>query len=166
MAGDKTDGLKAPIFQNIATDLYDPEQVLKAIETQKRRARPEVGASYVAPRNPLEQEMAETWAELLGVEQVGVHDDFFKLGGNSILAVQLLSRVRESFGVEVPLGAIFDVPTVASLVVQIVQGQARQLDSGEMEKALAELEQLPDEEAGAASGAAAPGASGPSGGQD
>ena len=162
MAGDKSDGLKSPIFHHIATDLYDPEQVLKAIETQKRRARPEVGASYVAPRNPLEQEMAETWAELLGVEQVGVHDDFFKLGGNSILAVQLLSRVRESFGVEVPLGAIFDVPTVASLVVQIVQGRAQQLDSGEMEKALAELEQLPDE----AAASAAPGTAERSGGQD
>jgi acyl carrier protein len=141
------------MFHHIATDLYDPEQVLKAIETQKRRARPEVGGSFVAPRNPLEREMAETWAGLLGVEQVGVHDDFFKLGGNSILAVQLLSRVRESFGVEVPLAAIFDLPTVANLVVQIVQGRARQLDSGEMERVLAELEQLPDEEAGTAAGA-------------
>ena len=147
MSSEKTDPLKSPLFNRIATDLYDPEQVLKAIESQKRRARPEMEASYVAPRNPMEQELAELWAGLLGVEQVGVHDNFFKLGGNSILAAQLLSRVRESFEVDVPLRAVFEAPTVANLVIQIVQGRAVQLGGGELEKILAELEQLPDGEA-------------------
>lgn len=150
MSSEKTDRLKSPLFNRIATDLYDPEQVLKAIETQKRRARPEMEASFVAPRNPLEQELADIWAALLGVEQVGIHDNFFKLGGNSILATQLLSRVRESFEVDVPLRTVFEVPTIANLVVQIVQSRAGQLDSVEMEKVLAELEQLPDESGGAA----------------
>jgi acyl carrier protein len=145
MSSEKTDQLKSPLFNRIATDLYDPEQVLKAIETQKRRARPELEASYVAPRNPMEQEVADIWAALLGVERVGVHDNFFKLGGNSILATQLLSRVRESFEMDVPLRAVFEIPTVANLVVQIIQGKAGQLDSAEMEKVLAELEQQPEE---------------------
>ncbi len=141
MSSEKIDPLKSPLFNRIATDLYDPEQVLKAIETQKRRARPELEASFVAPRNPMEQELADIWAGLLGVEQVGVHDNFFKLGGNSILATQLLSRVRESFEVDVPLRTVFEVPTVANLVIQIIQGRAGLLDSAEMEKVLAELEQ-------------------------
>src|SRR5215218_4216412 len=89
----------------------------------------------------MEKELADIWAGLLGIEQVGVHDNFFKLGGNSILATQLLSRVRDSFEVDVPLRTVFEVPTVANLVVQIVQGRAGQLDSAEMEKVLAELGQ-------------------------
>lgn len=143
MSDDESGRPISPLFHRIATDLYDPEQVLKAIEAQKRRERPELEAPFVAPRHPLEAEMAETWAGLLGVERVGVHDDFFKLGGNSILAVQLLARVRESFGVEVPLASIFDRPTIANLVVQIVRGQTDQLDDGELEEVLAELEQPP-----------------------
>jgi acyl carrier protein len=141
MSSDKIDPLKSPLFNRIATDLYDPEQVLKAIETQKRRPRPELEADFTAPRNAMEQEVADIWAGLLGVERVGVHDNFFKLGGHSILATQLLSRVRERFEVDVPMRTVFEVPTVANLVVQIIQGRAGQLDSAEMEKVLAELEQ-------------------------
>ena len=59
MSDDKTGRPTSPLFHRIATDLYDPEQVLKAIETQKRRERPEMEAPYVAPRHPLEAEMAE-----------------------------------------------------------------------------------------------------------
>ncbi|HBL26897.1 MAG TPA: non-ribosomal peptide synthetase, partial [Acidobacteria bacterium] len=69
---------------------------------------------YVAPRTPVERRLCEIWEELLGVEQVGIEDNFFDLGGHSLLATQVVSRVRSDLGVEVPLRAIFEHPTVGS----------------------------------------------------
>jgi amino acid adenylation domain-containing protein len=68
---------------------------------------------FVAPRTPIEELLAGTWSAVLGVEQVGIHDDFLELGGHSLLATQLLSRVREAFRVELPLASLFEEATVA-----------------------------------------------------
>jgi amino acid adenylation domain-containing protein len=68
--------------------------------------------NFVAPRNETEEVLAGIWCELLHLKRVGVHDNFFQLGGHSLLATQLISRVRNAFGVELPLQALFDAPTV------------------------------------------------------
>ncbi|HEX6471811.1 MAG TPA: amino acid adenylation domain-containing protein [Streptosporangiaceae bacterium] len=73
------------------------------------------GAGYVAPRTPTEQVLAEIWAEVLGLDRVGVEDDFFALGGDSIQGVRALSRMRAALGVELSARAVFDAPTVARL---------------------------------------------------
>jgi amino acid adenylation domain-containing protein len=73
------------------------------------------GRVWVAPRTPLEELLAGVLAVVLGVERVGLRDSFFDLGGHSLLATQVLSRVRESLGVEVPLAAFFEKPTVEGL---------------------------------------------------
>jgi len=68
-----------------------------------------------APRDPVEETLAAVWCEVLGLARVGRHDDFFGLGGNSLVAIQAVSRLRAVFGAEVPLRWLFDAPTLAEL---------------------------------------------------
>ena len=84
-------------------------------ERPPRYTRALLETSYVAPQTPTEQTLAAIWQEVLGVEQVGTHDNFFDLGGHSLLATQVISRVRSQVQVEVPLRNFFDMPTIERL---------------------------------------------------
>ncbi|HEV3052650.1 MAG TPA: condensation domain-containing protein, partial [Longimicrobium sp.] len=74
---------------------------------------------YVAPRTPTEEVLAGSWAEVLRLERVGVHDNFFDLGGHSLLATRVISQVRQVFGVELPLRAVFERSAVSALAAEI-----------------------------------------------
>ncbi|HEX8905374.1 MAG TPA: phosphopantetheine-binding protein, partial [Longimicrobiaceae bacterium] len=78
---------------------------------------PEYSATlrFVAPRTPIEEALAAIWGEVLRLERVGVHDDFFDLGGHSMLATRVTSRVREAFGVPMTVRALFEHRTVEAL---------------------------------------------------
>ena len=75
--------------------------------------------AFVAPRTPVEQRVAGIVAGLLGLEQIGVDDNFFLLGVHSLLGAQVIARVAETFDVDLPLHILFTAPTVAQLAVEI-----------------------------------------------
>ncbi|HYG63599.1 MAG TPA: amino acid adenylation domain-containing protein, partial [Thermoanaerobaculia bacterium] len=83
------------------------------------------GEGRAAPRDLVEEQLAAIWEELLGVPRVGIHDDFFELGGHSLLATRVVSRVREAFGVELPLRTLFAAPTVARLAGEVEEERRR-----------------------------------------
>ncbi|HEX3526368.1 MAG TPA: amino acid adenylation domain-containing protein [Thermoanaerobaculia bacterium] len=80
---------------------------------------PEAAAGFRRSQTPAEEVLAGLWAETLGVAEVAAGDDFFALGGHSLLAARLLSRVRNAFGVDLPLSALFAAPTVAGLAAAL-----------------------------------------------
>jgi acyl-coenzyme A synthetase/AMP-(fatty) acid ligase/acyl carrier protein len=109
-------------------------------------ARVEMKASYEAPRNATEAELAEIWAEVLGVEQVGIHDDFFEIGGHSLLATRVVSRILQRLNVEVPVRAIFESSTLAALAAVVEQKQIDQLGADDLTRIFAALDQLSEGE--------------------
>ena len=81
----------------------------RAPETVERKP------SYVAPRNSTETMLSQVWSEVLDRDQVGIYDNFFHLGGHSLSSMQVMARIREAVGVELPLHRLFEAPTIAEL---------------------------------------------------
>jgi glyine---[glycyl-carrier protein] ligase len=111
-------GARLPEYMVPAAVVVLERMPLTANGKLDRRALPEpefTQARYRAARTPEEQVLAEAFAEVLGVEQVGIDDNFFERGGQSLLAARLIARIRTLMGVEVPIQMIFEAPTVAEL---------------------------------------------------
>jgi amino acid adenylation domain-containing protein len=140
------EGMKAPAFGELRTFLAEslPDPMvptawarvdalpLTATGKLDRRALSRIepeegtvdGGLYIRPRTPAEELLAGIWSEVLGTERVGVHDDFFHLGGHSLLATQVASRVREAFGVNLPLRRIFEASTLAGMAAAILDAES------------------------------------------
>jgi amino acid adenylation domain-containing protein len=101
--------------------------------------RPLLPLSYVAPRTPTEEELVTIWAEVLGHEQIGVHDDFLMLGGNSLLATRVIVRVLKAFQVDISQLRLMEAPTIAHMAEAIVEHQATQVGHDEILRLLAEV---------------------------
>src|SRR6185436_20195650 len=87
-------------------------------------------AAATAPATPLEAKLTALWGEVLGVESVGPHDDFFALGGHSVFAAVLMHRVGEELGADLPLRALFATPTVAGLAAAVAARAAERGEGG------------------------------------
>jgi acyl carrier protein len=116
----------------------------------------ESGSDYVAPRSAAEATLANLWAAIIGSAQVGIHDNFFALGGNSLLATRIVAQVRETLHVELPLRSLFEAPTVAELAQRVEQLGAEQpqpvnapidqIDADAAQSLLADFDDLSDDE--------------------
>ncbi|MBE8998847.1 acyltransferase domain-containing protein [Nostoc sp. LEGE 12447] len=104
---------KSEISLQRKPDIFQPEK-LSALHS-----RPDLPNSYLAPRNEIEQRLADIWEELLGIKQVGIHDNFFKLGGDSLIAVQVLSRIRNIFSIRLSVANLFESPTIAEIASKL-----------------------------------------------
>ncbi|MHC0066349.1 FkbM family methyltransferase [Nostoc sp. UIC 10890] len=103
-------------------------------QSKQAHPRPILGTAYIAPSNAFEQKIADIWQELLGVEEIGIDDNFFDLGGHSLIATQMVSQLRKDFEVELSLRHIFEAPTVSelSLVIEdMLIGELEELTENE-----------------------------------
>ena len=98
-------------------------KTLKSPSFEPKHARPDLSSVYVAPGNSTEKNIAEIWQELLGIEKVGIHDNFFDLGGHSLLVAQVIARLRSVFPIEFPMGILFEKPTVHLVSQMILEEQ-------------------------------------------
>ncbi|HSS52516.1 MAG TPA: amino acid adenylation domain-containing protein, partial [Thermoanaerobaculia bacterium] len=124
-------GERLPDYMVPAAFVFLPALPLNANGKVDRKAlaaiRPEGGAEdgpRVAPRTPVEEMLAALWSEVLEVEEVSAFDDFFDLGGHSLLATQLVMRIRDAFGVELPLRAVFQAPTLAAQAERVEKARS------------------------------------------
>jgi amino acid adenylation domain-containing protein len=101
--------------------------------------RPEPRGERVLPRTAVEIALADLWRNLLAVEAIGVHESFFDLGGHSLMAVQLVVRVRDLFGVELPVRAVFESPTIEGMAVAVGRKLVEGTDPELLRQVLAEI---------------------------
>jgi acyl carrier protein len=113
-------------------------------------ARPQLREPFVAPRTPTEQTLSEIWSEILKVTPIGIHDDFFALGGDSLLATRLIFKTRSALHVEIPVRTIFEARTISGLAEYIeATSQAEAEEAERIARLLDQIEQLPDQEVSA-----------------
>ncbi len=108
--------------------------------------RPDTGMPYLPPRNGIERQLADIWQELLGIEPIGIHDDFFDLGGDSLLGTQIISRVRDRFDLDLPVKSLFSEPTIAGLSKLMEELRIEHADDKTLASLIDQLEKMPDEE--------------------
>jgi len=128
---------KLPLSANGKVD----RGALPAPDSVRQGARKEL----VAPTTPEEKVLAGIWAQVLGVEQVGVEDAFFEIGGDSLLAVQLISRVRDALRVEMSLRELFDSMTVAEMARQVVARERTPGLTAKLARILVTVQELAEE---------------------
>lgn len=92
----------------------DKRHLLNLLLRREPVERPELAEPYVAPRNECEEKLADIWRRVLGLQQVGIHDHFIELGGDSILAIQIMAMARDS-GLTITAKQMYATPTIASL---------------------------------------------------
>lgn len=114
--------------QIVVSSLDLSSLVAQARESERTEAasgqkfkRPELNSGYVAPRNDVERMLAGFWEELLGIQQVGVEDSFFDLGGHSLIAVRLFVMVRKAYEIDLPISVLFEAPTIAKCAALIAE---------------------------------------------
>jgi acyl carrier protein len=108
--------------------------------------RPRLSTAYEEPRNQIEKLVVQFWKTALGFQTIGIHDNFFEFGGHSLLAIQLVKKINDTFSTQVALRDFFDAPTVAQLALLITRKPSAEGDAKFLEAVLNEIEGLSDKE--------------------
>ena len=106
--------------------------------------RPQLDYKYEAPQTPIEVKLAQIWREVLVLDEVGIYDPFLDLGGDSLLAVKVVSRIMRALQIEMPLRSLFDAPTIFEMAIIIDQRLAACIEPDALEQLLTELESSPE----------------------
>ena len=104
---------------SFAQEIVSSKQGIQPEDDGRENSRSHLGAEFVAPGNSTEQKIAELWEELLGIHPIGIHDEFLRLGGNSLLAIKVAAELREAFQIEFPLEALLRSSTVAEIALLV-----------------------------------------------
>ncbi len=118
----------------------------KSVGEKKFQPRPEMKNEYATPTSDTEREVVEIWQDILGIKPIGIEDNFFDLGGHSLLATLFLSQLQEKFNIRLELRAIFESPTIATIVQQIELEKNRKDETANVEDILQEIEGLSQDE--------------------
>lgn len=116
--------------------LFSAEAIALSSAAAQLHARPELSSEFKAPESPTQTTVAGIWQNSLGIRDVGIDDDFFELGGDSLLATQVISRIRDELGVALPMPSFFNHPTLAGVadsidtVRWVTQAQAGSAQTG------------------------------------
>ena len=110
------------------------------------RSRNMLDTPYVAARTPLEEVLVKMWVEAMGIDEVGIHDDFLGLGGDSLIAAQIVSKVNDTFPLKVFLRLLFEAPTVAKLVQFITEHESKPGQSDKIAKVILQIENMSAEQ--------------------
>ena len=105
-------------------------------------------AEYVAPRTPLEKELADIWQQILGIERVGLRDNFFDVGGNSLSGMRVMAWIRSVLNLEVPISSLFQRSTIESLAMEIEAMRTSMHSEEDLLRILDELDAMPTSNAG------------------
>ena len=106
---------KSRRFARISGELRTAEQILGAMHARAAHKSRAMGSALLAPRTSLESQLAEIWTDILNVSPIGVHDNFFDLGGTSLLAVDLCAHIEQRIGRQIPLTSVIEAPTIEQL---------------------------------------------------
>ena len=138
-SNDPATRLTAVSTSDADTEISNPDGILS-------HARPALTTDYVPPEDPLQKSMAATWQGFLGIDQIGIDDDFFALGGNSLLGAQLLSEINQTYSIRLEITDLFEHATIRQLAAKAFDLQAAQFSAGELADELDHLESLSDSE--------------------
>jgi acyl carrier protein len=119
--------LDSETVQHVAETLNTARRIMQRVA----ESAPRVSGSeqeYRAPESLTEQELVSIWGRILNRDGIGTRDDFFALGGHSLLATQVVSQIRTAFGIDLPLRALFEAPTIEALAVVVDDAQLLELD--------------------------------------
>ncbi|WP_204152240.1 HAD-IIIC family phosphatase [Leptolyngbya sp. CCY15150] len=121
----QSQGSPSERLQMIATELRSPTQVLQHIRRQGKGDRPDLGYTAVAPNTETETILVDLWSDLLNLKTVGITDDYFDLGGTSLLAVEVVVQIEQRFGERLPLTTLLERPTIQKLAQRLDHREAQ-----------------------------------------